>query len=173
MTALSKKIGASYSAVKEQIKIKRITVDMGDVKFDLRVRVPLKKEMETMIDEIATPPKEAVDAVYDRLSAPVRKSIAEGGEEFIKAINAEKEMLVLLDDDLILDGNSVRQIATFTAIWENKVEKYFSLLQSEFDEPINESYEQIADEFPEPVIRQIIEEIERAIKPDYKSSKKN
>ena len=58
-------------------------------------------------------------------------------------------------------------------MWETKVEEYFHLLQSETGEPVNESYEEIAEEFTEPVIRQIVEDIEAAIKPDYKTAKKN
>jgi hypothetical protein len=74
---------------------------------------------------------------------------------------------------MIVDGNSVKQVATFNAMWETKVEEFFHLLQSENGEAIDETYEQISEEFPEPVIRQIVEDIESAIKPDYKTAKKN
>ena len=93
--------------------------------------------------------------------------------EFLTALNNEKQMLKITDDDVIIDGSSVKQVAGMTAMWEARVEEYFSMLQSETGEPVNETYEQISEEFPEQVIRQIIENIETVIKPDYKATKKN
>ena len=87
---------------------------------------------------------------------------------------AESESgLVVTDDDVLVQGSSVRQVATFQAMWETKVQEYFHLLQSETGEPITETYDEIAEEFPEPVIKQMVEDIESAIKPDYKTAKKN
>lgn len=170
---LASKLGKSYDAVKEQTKLKTITIELGAVKFDLKVRVPLKREMESMMEKIAKPEQALVEKIYNRLANPVRESVQEGGEDFLKAINEEKQTIVMTDDDILLDGQSVRQVATFAAMWETKVEEYFHLLQSETGEPVNESYEEIAEEFTEPVIRQIVEDIEAAIKPDYKTAKKN
>ena len=165
---LSSKLGASFDQVKDQIKIKPITLTIGEATFTLRVRVPVKREMESIVEAITNPPSEVTEAAYKRLSQPILDAVQEGGEAV-----AEAGKLQIKDDDLIMDGTSVRQVATFTAMWETKVERFFSLLQSETDEPINEKYEQIAEEFPESVIKQIIEEIEAAVRPDYKSAKKN
>ena len=101
------------------------------------------------------------------------KTVKDGGEEFEKVLAETDKSIELLDDDVILQGQSVREVATFTAMWETKVEQYFHLLQSEIGDPINETYEQIAEEFPEPIIKQLVEDIESAIKPDYRSAKKN
>jgi len=155
----AQKLGGSYEAVKDQVKIKKLTIEVGTVKFDVRVRIPLKKEMEALIEEVANPSEEIINRIFDRLSKPVLDSVKDGGEDFLKAINAEKDVIVITKDDLMLDGQSVRQIAMFTAMWENKVERYFHLLQSESGTPIDETFDQIAEEFPEPVIRQIVEAI--------------
>ena len=165
---LSSKLGASFDQVKDQIKIKPITLTIGEATFTLRVRVPVKREMESIVESITNPPSEVTEAAYKRLSQPILDAVQEGGEAV-----AEAGKLQITDTDVIMDGTSVRQVATFTAMWETKVEKFFGLLQSETDEPINEKYEQIAEEFPESVIKQIIEEIEAAVRPDYKSAKKN
>jgi len=167
------KLGASYTQVRDQVKIKKIEIIVGSVIFNLCVRVPLKREMEQMLDRISKPSDELIEQIYDRLSKPLKESIAEGGDEFLEIINKDKQVITLIDGDIVLDGNSVRQVATFTAMWETKVQEFFHLLQSESGEPINETYEQIAEEFPEPVIRQIVDDIESAIKPDYKTAKKN
>jgi hypothetical protein len=167
------KLGMSYTQVRDQVKIKKIEVTVGNVNFNLRVRVPLKREMELMLEKISSPDDELVESIYQKLSAPIKESVAQGGDEFLEAMNKENQVIKITDDDVILDGNSVRQVATFTAMWETKVQEYFHLLQSENGEPIDETYEQITEEFPEPVIRQIVEDIESAIKPDYKTAKKN
>jgi hypothetical protein len=82
-------------------------------------------------------------------------------------------MIVVKDDDIIIEGNSVKQVATMSAAWETKVEKYFSLLQSDTGEPVTESFAEISEEFPESVIRKIVEEIDAILKPNYNDVKKN
>ena len=166
MSKLAKKLGKSYGMVQEQVRIKTITIDIGSTKFDLKVRIPLKAEMEQMLEKISAPANERVEMVYQKLAKPVLDSIQEGGEDFVSALNSEKEMIRILDNDVILDGNSIRQVAQFNAIMEQRVEEYFHLLQSEIGDPIDETYEQIAAEFPEPVIKEIMQAIEGAIRPE-------
>ena len=167
------KLGSSYSKVKDQTKIKTVTIEAGEVKFDLRVRIPLKKEMEEMVERIQNPSKEKVEEVYKKLSTPILESMKEGGEKFLDSINSEKEIIKIDDDDVVLNGTSVRSVSTLTAIWEIKIEEYFHLLQSETGEPIDETYDQICEEFPELIVKMIVDEIEQAIKPSYSNSKKN
>ena len=167
---LSSKLGTSFDQVKDQVKIKSIPMEIGQAKFTLKVRIPLKKEMEEIIDSISNPPAERIEAVYNRFSKPILDTLQDGGDELQDTV---KQVITVLDNDIIVDGNSVRNVSRFSAMWEIKVEKFFSLLQSETDTPVNETYQQIVDEFPEQVIRQIVEEVEAAVKPDYKTSKKN
>lgn len=169
---IAQKLGQS-DQVAEQIKTKSITFTVGEASITLRVRVPVKREMEAMLELIANPAPARVDELYETLSKSLRESIATGGEDFLKTINAEREVLEVTDTDMILDGTSLRSMANLTAMWETKVESYFHLLQSETGDPITEKYDQIADEFPEQAIRKIVEEIEAVIRPTYKSAKKN
>jgi hypothetical protein len=171
--ALANKLGKSYEQVKAVANIKTITVDLGDVKFNLRVRIPLKKEMEEMTTRIVSPSEERINKIYERFSAPIRKTIADGGKDFLKAINEGKETIKIVGDDLIIDGKSVRQVANFAAIEETRIEEYFHLLISENGEPITETYDEITAEFPEFAVKEILETIEQAIRPDYKTVKKN
>jgi hypothetical protein len=46
-------------------------------------------------------------------------------------------------------------------------------LESETGDPIDETYEQISSEFPEQIIKEIVTAIDGAIRPDYKTAKKN
>jgi hypothetical protein len=171
--SLSNKLGKSYEQVKSVANIKTITVDLGDVKFNLRVRIPLKKETEEMTARIVAPSQERIQKCFDRFAAPIQKTIEEGGEDFLEAINNGKETIKVLEDDLLIDGKSVRQVANFAAIEETRIEEYFHLLVSENGEAINETYEEITAEFPEFAVKVILETIENAIRPDYKTVKKN
>ena len=171
--ALANKLGKSYEQVKAVANIKTITVDLGDVKFNLRVRVPLKREVEEMTARMIAPSDEQVQKIFDRFAAPIKKTIEEGGKDFLKAINEGKETIKIAGDDLIIDGKSVRQVANFAAIEETRVEEYFHLLISETGEAITETYEEITAEFPEFAVKEILDAIEQAIRPDYKTVKKN
>jgi hypothetical protein len=170
---ISTKLGKQFQSVQAELQIKKINIDLGEVKFDLKMKVPLKKEMEDINSRILTPSKEKVDLVFERLAGPLKATLQEGGEDFIKALNANKQSVEITDDDLIVDGTSLRQVAQYQAIEEARVEEYFRLLVSETGVPIDESFEQISAEFPEFAIKEIVQAIQSAIAPDYKSAKKN
>lgn len=171
--ALANKLGSKYTAVKDKINVKTIQFKVNDTELELKVRIPLKQEMESINETIVAVDENKIEALYKKLSKPVKKSLDEGGEEFLKAINKDKDFIIVKDNDIIVDGNSIRNVAVLSIMWESKVEEYFHLLVSETGEPINENFEEITKEFPEDVIKQIVNEIEKVIKPDYSSVKKN
>ena len=168
---LAHKLGSGYDS--NRAKLRTISLTLGDLDFKLKLQLPIKREMEEIAEMIATPPQDRIDAMYVKLSEPIRKLVADGGDAFLDAINSEKKNIVISDDDVIIDGNSVRQVAMLSAMWEIKVEKYFHLLQTESGEKITENFEEISAEFPDPIIKYIIETIENTIKPDYQTTKKN
>jgi len=167
------KLGKSYGMVRDQAKIKKIDIELGEVKFSLKVRIPLKHEMESLTEKIANPDPEKVNVIYENLTKSIKQAIEEGGDDFLKVLNGDKETIKVTDDDIVIDGTSTKQVANMTAIWETQVEEYFHLLQSETGEAINETFKDISEEFPEQVIREIVTEIDGAIRPDYKTAKKN
>lgn len=171
--AFADKLGSKYTAVKEQVKTKKILIQAGETEFELKVRIPLKQELEIISEKIVTVDEVKVEELYNKLSAPVKKSIAEGGKNFLEQINKDKDFIIVKDDDIIVDGNSIKSVATMSIMWQSKVEEYFHLLISETGEPINETFEQIEQEFPDEVIKKIVDEIDKAIKPTYDSVKKN
>tara|TARA_R110000868_G_scaffold45394_2_gene150615 strand:+ start:1259 stop:1780 length:522 start_codon:yes stop_codon:yes gene_type:complete len=173
MSKLAGKLGKQYDKVKDQAKIRTLNIKLGDAAFDLKVRIPLKKEMEEISLRITSPAEEKIEAIYQTLATPILAVVKDSAEGFLEALNSDKETIVIKDKDIEVNGTSVRQVATFTAIWESRVEEYFHLLQSETGEVITESFSEIAAEFPDIAIKEILEAIEGAIKPDYKSAKKN
>jgi len=171
--SISNKLGADYEAIRAAARFKTIYVKLNDIEFDLKVRIPVKREMEAITATISDPDADRVNVVYENLAAPLRKTLDEAEEGFLEALNADKEKIKITDNDLVIDGNSVRNLAKMTVIWQMQVEKYFSLLQSATGEPITESFDEIAEEFPESIIKEIVSKIDEAIRPNYKEAKKN
>ena len=170
---IGNKLGSSYESIKNAIKQKTIKITFNDTECELKVRVPFKREMEEITARISTPKPKLVEAIYNKLAAPIKKTVSTAEEGFMEAVNAEGEKLRITDNDVIVDGTSVRQVANVSAIWQTQVEQYFSLLLTETGEPVNETFEQIAEEFPEYAIREIVAKIGDAIKPNYEETKKN
>lgn len=165
---LGNKLGKAVQ--QDTLQVRKITVDLGETKFDLRVKVPLKKQIEDINARIFSPGPERVEAIYQRLAGPMLKTMQEGGEDFVKALG---ESVSIKDDDLIVDGTSLRQVAQIQAMEETKVEEYFHLLVSETEESVNETYEEITGQLPEFVVKEIVTAVQGAISPDYRSIKKN
>lgn len=170
---LSSKLGESLGLASKTLAVKKIQVSIGESSFELKVKIPLKKEIEEINAKILSPDPVKVEAIYQRITKPLLETIKDGGEKFLEALNEKKQTITVLDDDLIVDGNSLKQIASYQAIDETRIEEYFHLLISEIDEPITESYEEIMEEFPEFVVREILTQIQNAIHPDYSTAKKN
>lgn len=171
--SIGQKLGKDFEKIRADLQIKTITVDLGEVKFPLRVRVPLKRQMEELNARVMNPAQERIDAAYERLAGPMRKTLDEGGAEFLNALRENKQNIELLPDDLIVEGTSLRQVATFSAIEEQRVEEFFHLLIGEDGTPVTETYEEISAEFPEFAIREMVQAIQSAVQPDYKAAKKN
>jgi hypothetical protein len=129
--------------------------------------------MEEMQAAIHTPEQTIVDAIYKRLSEPLLSTVSTEDGGFLDALNADGEKLKITDNDVIVSGTSIRQVAMMTAIWQVQVERYFALIQTPTGEPVDESYDEIAEEFPEASIREIITKIDQAIRPNYGDTKKN
>jgi hypothetical protein len=171
--SLSAIFGVEYESIRTAAKFKTINVKLNDLTFPLKVRVPVKREMEAITNAITEPAVEKVEEIYESLAAPLRSALESAEEGFLDALNSGGNKIQLKDKDVLVDGTSVRHIAQMTAIWQAQVEKYFSLLQSATGEPITETYAEIAEEFSEPIIRGIVTQIDEAIRPNFKESKKN
>ncbi len=170
---LSSKLGADYEAIRQQAKIKTINVTLNDVSFNLKVRIPVKREMEAIQAAITDPSAELVAKLYEQFASPLRKTLEDAPEGFLDALNSADKKITVMDDDILIDGTSIKHVSQMTAIYQVQVEKYFALLVSATGEPISETYDEIAEEFPESVIREIVGKIDEVIKPNYKDAKKN
>ena len=170
---ISNKLGSSYESIRAAARIKTIKVAINDMECELKVRVPVKREMDEITAKLSTPDADLVEKLYEEMAGPLKATMASVKDGFLEALNADGEKMSFTDNDVIVSGTSVRHIATLSALWQRQVEMFFGLLQTETGEPVTESFQEIADEFPEAVIRDIVKSIDEAIRPSYKDAKKN
>lgn len=141
--------------VNQNIRIRSFT--LGGQNF--RVRVPLASEMEEI--------SKAVDAVnsdakYEELSKPLRD------------IN-DAEKVQITDDDIFVDGKSVKELSKLTVQTEERILQLVRLLvpaQDGFD-MAQISYDDINAEWPFAVQLELMRKIADVISPGYEETRKN
>lgn len=138
--------------------------------FDLnghtfKVKVPLTSEMEAMHKRIGEPDEVIANKYYEQMT----KTFIENRDDAdaIKGIE-------ILEDDVLVDGKSVKEVARQKTIAEKRIVEMFKLLipeQQDFDmESI--TYEMIEELFPFSIQVEMMEAIAKTIAPDYKDQRK-
>ena len=159
-----------YEAVRDISKFKKIKVDLGVTELELEVRVPLRTELDQLQASILAPDPARVDVVYARLTKDLIDTVT---PEIAQALSEANTDLQVSGDKVTYQGVDVKQTAMQLASWEIQVEKYFSLIKSAVGEPINESFEQINNEFTTEQITSFIKAIQVALYPPIDEVKKN
>lgn len=77
------------------------------------------------------------------------------------------------DNDVFVDGRSVKNTVTSILVMERKIVEYFKLLIPVEGNWDNLTYEEIEAEFPLQVQFELLEKITEAIQPGYKEARKN
>ena len=170
---IAAKLGTEYESIRAQARVKSILVNLGDAQCSLKIRIPVKREMDSIMARVATPDPEKVTTIYDGLAAPLLETVRTADDGFMDALNADGEKLKVTDNDVLVNGQSVRSIASMQAAWQIQVEEYFKLIVTPTGEPVTEGFAEISDEFPDEAIREIVNKIDQAIRPTYGDSKKN
>jgi hypothetical protein len=141
--------------VNQNIRIRSFT--LGGQNF--RVRVPLASEMEEISRIVAAVNSEAK---FEEMSKPLREI-------------EDQEKIQITNDDLIVDGKSIKELAQLTAQTEERILQLIRLLvpaQEGFD--MNEiSYEDVNAEFPFAVQLELMRKIAEVISPGYEETRKN
>lgn len=147
----------------ESLKINTDNIRIRDFTMagqKLRVRVPLAAEMETMnkrINDVDWKKK------YDEFSIPLieRKDILKG------------EKIEFADDDILVDGRSIKETAILAAQTNARIVEMFKLLIPVDGDLENLTYEEIESEFPFSVQLEISKKIAEVISPGYEETRKN
>lgn len=152
------KLSESLKINSDNIRTREFT--MGGQK--LRVKVPLASEMEAI--------NKAVDAVdfsakYQEMSAPLLK----------KKESIEGEEIKFLDDDVIVDGKSLKELSELTAKTEERILQMIRLLvpSNENDSMQSISYADVEEAFPFAIQIELMRKIIEVISPNYEETRKN
>ena len=127
-----------------------------------KVRVPLAIEMEAINKRIAE--IDGQEKVQEFLQPLLdKKSIL------------ESESIIYLEDDVIVDGRSTKELAKLTAQTEQRILEMVKLLVPEMADVSMETitYEEIKEEFPFPVQLELMKKITEVISPGYEEARKN
>jgi hypothetical protein len=145
------------AALKINDSIRTKTFEMNGHTF--KVKVPLGSELDAINKRVISPTQEAIDARFEKMSANLKDADIEGIER--------------KDDDIIIDGNSIKKTVVSVLQMETKITEYFKLLIPEEGSLANITYEQIDEEFPIQTQFEFLEKITEVIQPNYKDARKN
>ena len=160
MTKFSSAFGDKYQANKKNLMTR--SFELGGHTF--KVRIPLVSESDAIYKKVSEPDAEVVEAVYQTITAPLRKFENDQTEEF-----------KFVDGDILVDGRSMKEAAKNKAITEARITEFFKLLVPEMEGASLEdlTYKDIEDEFPMSVQMQIVEKIGEVVSPTYREARGN
>ena len=143
--------------------------DIRIKKFELsghtfRVRIPLVSESDQIYAKVMNPNETKILEIYQQLTASL-----------IQFKDKESENFQFVDDDVIVNGRSMREAAKNKAMIETRVVEYIKLLVPETeDQTLDDiTYKHIEEEFPLSVQMALIKAIGEAISPTYEESRGN
>jgi hypothetical protein len=160
MTKFSSAFGDKYQTNRKNLLIR--SFELGGHTF--KVRIPLIAESDAIYKKVSEPDEETVEKVYQEITKPLRQFENNQTEEF-----------KFTDNDILVDGRSMREAAKNKAITEARITEFFKLLVPEMEGVTLEdlTYADIEEEFPIAVQMQIVEKIGEVISPTYREARGN
>lgn len=162
MSKLSATLGEKYQSKRESIFTR--TFELGGHTF--KVRIPSVAESDAIYQRVMAPPDDVVNTLY---SAMTEKLMA------FKDEATEDSGVEFLEDDIVVQGRSMRDAAKTKAMTEAKITEYVKLLLPEnpADTLADITYADIEAEFPLTIQLALIEKISEVISPTYKENRGN
>lgn len=137
--------------------------ELNNQKF--RVRVPLSIEAETIYEKTKEPAEELVETKYREIADPILVNR--------EALERESGDFVFSDNDIVVKGQSMREMAKNKASTELRILETFKLLVTADNSSLeNLTYEEINEEFPLPIQLTIVKKITEIISPGYEENRK-
>lgn len=160
MNKFSSAFGDKYQTNKKNLLTR--SFELGGHTF--KVRIPLVAESDAIYKKVSEPDEETVEKVYQEITTPLRQFE-----------NSQTEEFKFTDNDILVDGRSMREAAKNKAITEARITEFFKLLVPELEGASLEdlTYADIEEEFPVSVQMQIVEKIGEVISPTYREARGN
>jgi hypothetical protein len=159
MTRFAEALGTKYQQNKDKIFTRKF--ELGGHTF--KVRIPYVHESDEIYKRINNPEAEKVDKAYTAMTEP------------LLALKDQDSAFVFTDDDVLIEGRSLKEAARQKVQVEIKITEFVKLLvpEQEGASLADLTYEEIEAEFPLSVQMQLVEKIAEAISPTYKETKGN
>lgn len=163
MTRLASAFGSNYEKLRQEIITRKF--ELGG--FTFRVRVPLVAETDAIYQRISEPDAQRIDEVYQTLVEPLMK--------YKDDEDAKESGFTFLENDILVQGKSMREAAKNKVMTETRIVEYVRLLLPENPENslADITYADIEAEWPLNVQLALCEKIGEVISPTYKEIKGN
>ena len=160
MTKLAALLGSQYESKRKGLFIRQF--ELGGYTF--KVKVPTVAESDAIYYLIQNPKEEEITAIYDQIAKPLEQFKGQESEEF-----------KFLDNDVFVNGRSLRETAKIKVITQTRITEFIKLLipENENDTLADLTYAEVEAEFPMAVQMALMEKIAEAISPSYKESRGN
>lgn len=160
MTKLASLLGSQYEGKRKSLFIRQF--ELGGHNF--KVKVPTVAESDAMYERIQNPKEEDVSAIYEQIAKPLEQFKGQETEEF-----------KFVENDILINGKSLRETAKLKLMTQNRITEYIKLLipENEADTLADLTYAEIEEEFPMSIQISLIEKITEAISPTYKEARGN
>jgi hypothetical protein len=119
MTKLSSAFGATYDKMRREILTRKF--ELGG--FTFKVRVPLVAESDAIYTRITNPDEAKIESIYQLLVEPLQK--------FRESSEATESGFEFLENDVLVQGKSLREAARNKALTEARIVEYIKLLVPE------------------------------------------
>ena len=138
----------------ESLRIK--SFELGGHTF--KVHVPLSKDLDAMQERMTAVDEVKSQERYTKLTA-----------KFVDGVDGA----VFSDNDIVVDGRSMRELVKTITIVENRIVEYVKLLVPVEGTLEDLTYDDIEAEFPMQVQLELVDKISESIQPGYKEARKN
>lgn len=154
MSKISQAFGEKFEQKKKFINSR--TFEIGGYTF--RVRIPNTSEIEKIFNLSSSLDESLLESTYQTL---------------IKGLDGiENASIVRTDDDIVIDGRSMREAAKNKLLIQARITEYFKLLIPEDGQTLDDlTYQDIEDTFPIAIQMTFLDRINEVISPDYKETR--
>jgi hypothetical protein len=152
MNTFSKALGNKFN--KDALRIRSFEFNGHTFK----VKVPLTAES---------------DAMFDRLKSPDETLVNKFFQEMSKGFTEPSDTVQITDNDVIIDGRSIREAASNKALIQTRVTEMIRMLVPEEEgyDMSSVTYEMIDELFPFAIQIQLMELIGETVSPNYNTTK--
>lgn len=160
MSKLANALGASYEQKRREILTRKF--ELGGHTF--KVRIPLVVESDAIYKKIMEPDQTRIDQIYKEMADPLIKFKDDANEEF-----------EFKEDDILVQGRSLKEAAKIKAQTEARIVEYIKLLVPEMEGASLDdlTYADVESEWPLNVQLILCEKIGEVISPGYKETRGN